>query len=170
MKKPDPGQMIQIVANIGVIAAIVHGAVNYDPALAAGLLAAIDDSGRNTQSAAEAVARNWVGQNQQAARIWIMGLADGPVRDSAPGGFINGAFRESIPDVSLLALFSSEETRQRALTGVIYRIGANNRDEARRLLDEHISLPELRSQVENWLDRRQEGGVVVGRWGAVINN
>lgn len=152
------------------VAAIVHRAVEFDPSLAAGLLATLDDSGRNTQSAAESVARGWSRRNQQAARLWVGGLAGGPVRDAALRGFISGAFQESIPDASLLALFSSEESRQKSLTQVIYNIGQNDRAEARRLLDEHISLPEVRSQMEDWLDRQEGGGVVVYRGGIIISN
>ena len=85
--------------------------------------------------------------------------------------FVSTAFEESIPDASLLALFSSDKSRQEAVSRTIYSIGRNDPERARRLLDEHISLPGVRSQVEEWLDRQQQlGGVTVYRGGVIINN
>ena len=151
------------------VAAIVHRAVEYDPAAAAGLLGTLNDTGTNTQSAAAAVANGWARQDEQAARAWVTSLAAGDVRDSALGSFIGQAYRDSMPEPSLLALFTTEEKRQESLTRVIYRVGRDDRDLARRLLDEHISLPELRGRVEEWLDNQQEG-LVVYRGGVIITN
>ena len=150
------------------VVAIVHQTVNYDPPKAAALVDSLDDQGQNTLTAAEAVARAWSANDEQAARLWVRGLAEGPLRDSALRGFIFGAYKNSMPDASLLGQFSSQKARQQAVLQVIYAIGRENRDEARRLADEHISLPELRSQVQSWLERSNERGVSVSPNGGIF--
>jgi hypothetical protein len=153
------------------VAASVHRVAEYDPALAADLLATTDDSSRNAQMAAEAVATAWARQSQPAARLWVTGLAEGPVRDSALRGFMNQAHPESIPESSLLALFSSEEAKQQALAQRIYAIAQRDRAEAQRLLDRYISQPELRTQISGWLDRPPgERGPTVYPGGVIIRN
>jgi hypothetical protein len=136
------------------VAGVVSRVVAYDPALAADLLTTVVDSGGNVlQRPAHSVAETWARQNQLAARPWVTSLPEGPVRDSALWGFISVAFPSSIPESSLLALFSSEKAKQQAIATQIYRIGEEDPAEARRLLDRHITLPELHSQISSWLDR-----------------
>ena len=153
------------------VAAVVQRAVDYDPSIAAALLETVDDSGPNIRDAAGTVAGNWASRDPQGARRWVIGLAAGPVRDSALQGFIGANYRKSIPDAPLLALFSSEEAKQRSLLQTIYSIGADDRDEARRLIDKHVSLPELRAQVLSWLDRSdEERGIRIYRGGVIMGN
>jgi hypothetical protein len=136
------------------VAGVVSRVVAYDPALAADLLAtAVDSGGDVLRRPAQLVAEAWARQNQLAARPWVTSLPEGPVRDAALWGFIPVAFPRSIPESSLLALFSSEEAKQRALAQQIYRIGEEDPAEARRLLDRHVTQPELHSQISSWLDR-----------------
>jgi hypothetical protein len=152
------------------VVALVHQTVNYDPAKAAGLVDSLDDKGQNTLSAAEAVGRAWGGADEQAARLWMRGLAEGPLRDAALRGFIFGVYGDSMPDASLLGQFSSQQARQQTVLQIIYAIGREDRDEARRLADEHISLPELRSQFQSWLERSNERGLTVFPGGVVLRN
>jgi hypothetical protein len=153
------------------VAATVHRVAEYDPALAADLLATTDDSSRNAQMAAEAVATAWARQSQPAARLWVTGLAEGPFRDAALQAFMRVAFPRSIPDGSLLALFSSGEAKERALAQTIYMIGQDDRAEAQRLVDRYISQPELRTQISGWLDKPPgERGPTVYPGGVIIRN
>ena len=130
------------------VAAIVQQAVSYDPVLAANLVGSLTDGGRNAQAAAETVARGWAGRDEQATRVWLRGLAEGPVRDAALRGFIGSTYRDTVPEPSLLSLFSSQETKQQAIMQVIYAVARDDRDEARRLVREHISSPALRTQAQ----------------------
>jgi hypothetical protein len=154
------------------VAALANRAVDYDPALAAKLLGSLHDNGRNTQMAAQGVARNWAGRDEQSTRMWIRGLAEGPVRDSALQGLIGRVYRDSVPEASLLALFSSEQAKQQAIMQVIYAIGRDDRDEARRLVQEHISDPAIRRQAQAWLDEkpRDRNGVSVQPGGFIMSN
>jgi hypothetical protein len=118
------------------------------------------------------VAGNWGQRDEQSARLWIFGLADGPVRDAALRGFIGEVYRDSLPESSLLALFDSEQAKQQSIAQLIYRIGADKPDEARRLLDEQISLPEVRRQAEQWLEQRQgsDQSFVIYPGGVILSN
>lgn len=152
------------------VAAIVHRAVDFDPPAAANLLATLNDTGRNTQQAAASVASGWARRDEPAARLWVSSLTEGEVRDSALSAFIGQAYQDTLPEASLLAMFSSEEQRQESLTRSIYSIARENPDEARRLLDEHISIPRLHAQVQHWLDQRQDEDLVIYPGGVIIRN
>ncbi|MGI9258265.1 MAG: hypothetical protein ACR2QQ_05490 [Gammaproteobacteria bacterium] len=152
------------------VASIVHRAVEYDPNLAAELLSTINDGGRNAQEAADTVARSWVMRDRSASRLWLQGLSAGPVRDAALRGYIREGYRDAVPEAPLLSLFSSEEAKQRAVSGVLYQIGSNDPEQARRLANQHISLPDIRRQFEEWLDRREEEEFTVYRGGVIVYN
>jgi hypothetical protein len=152
------------------VAAIVHQTANYDPAKAAGLIDSLDEKGPNTLGATEAVAKVWGATDEQAARLWVRGLAEGPVRDSALRGLIFGVYSGSMPDASLLGQFSSQQARQQTVLQIIYTIGRGDRDEARRLADEHISIPELRSQFQSWIERSKDRDLTVYPGGVVLTN
>lgn len=138
------------------IAAVAMQAVNYDPAMAARLLGSLRDSGDNTKNTVGAVAESWAARDEQSARVWVRSLPEGTVRDSALRGFISRAYTDTIPEASLLALFSSEEAKQQTLMGLIYGIGRKDVDEARRLVGQHISIPALRKQADSWLESQNE--------------
>ena len=152
------------------VASIVHRAVEYDPNLAAELFSTINDGGRNAQEAADTVARSWVMRDRSASRLWLEGLSPGPVRDAALQGYIREGYRDVVPEAPLLGLFSSEETKQRTMSGVLYQIGSTDPERARRLANEHISLPEIRGQFEEWLDRREQEEFTVYRGGVIVYN
>jgi hypothetical protein len=152
------------------VAALVQQTAAYDPAKAADLIDSVDGKGQNTLSAAEAVARVWGATDEQAARLWVRGLAEGPLRDSALRGLVFGVYRDRMPDAALLGQFSSQQTRQQTVLQIIYAIGREDRDEARRLADEHISLPDLRSQFQSWLERSNQRGLTVYPGGVVLRN
>ncbi len=156
------------------MAAVALQAIDYDPAMAARLLGSLRDSGENTKNAALAVAESWAARDEQSARAWIRSLSEGPVRDSALRGFVSRVYRDTVPESSLLALFSSEETKQQAVMGLIYAIGRNDVDEARRLVGQHISIPAIRKQADSWLEsqsRRQDRiGVTIYPGGFISGN
>jgi hypothetical protein len=152
------------------IAAIAHQTIEYDPVMAANLIDSLDEKDQNTLGATEAVARGWAARDEQAARLWVRGLAEGALRDSALKGLIGSAYRDTIPDSSVLGLFSSQRARQQALIPIVYAVGRSDRAEARRLADEHITIPELRGQVESWLNRSEQRGVRVSPGGAFMTN
>ena len=156
------------------IAAIAMQVVDYDPAMSARLLGSLRDSGENTKNTVQAVAESWAARDEQSARVWIRGLPEGPVRDSALRGFVSRAYTDTVPEPSLLALFGSEETKQQAVMGLIYAIGRNDVDEARRLVGQHISIPAIRRQADSWLEsqsRRQDRiGVTIYPGGFIMGN
>jgi hypothetical protein len=156
------------------IAAVALTVVDYDATMAARLLGSLRDSAENTKNAAQAVAESWATRDEESARVWIRGLPEGPVRDSALRGFVSRAYHDTVPDSSLLALFSSEETKQQAVLGLIYAIGRNDLDEARRLVGQHISIPAIRKQADSWLEsqgRRQDRiGVTIHPGGFITGN
>jgi hypothetical protein len=156
------------------MAAIALQAIDYDPAMSARLLSSLRDSGENTKNAVQTVADSWAARDEQSARAWIRGLPEGPVRDSALRGFISRVYHDTVPESSVLALFSSEETKQQAVMGQIYAIGRKDLDEARRLVAQHISIPTIRKQADSWLesqDRRQDHiGVTIYPGGFITGN
>lgn len=54
--------------------------------------------------------------------------------------------------------------------GTFHRIGSSDLEQARRLMTEHISLPDIRRQLEEWLDRRGEEDFTVYRGGVIVYN
>jgi hypothetical protein len=143
------------------LAAIVMRVAELDISQAASLFADVPTSDANAAGAAEALGTQWAARNLTEARLWAARLPEGPIRDAALGGVVASAYRETVPDEGLLRLFSSDEARQRALLRTIYTVGQTDRDAARRVADRHITLPQIRAELDKWLDRPEQGRLVV---------
>jgi len=150
------------------LAAVALRVVELDTPQAAGLLAELPPGDPNAARAAGELGKRWAEQSPADAKLWAAQLPQGPLRDAALSGIIGAAYRESVPEESLLRLFSSEESRQRAVATTIYTIGKTDRDAARRIADEHITLPAVRNDIDRWLERPEQGNLVVYPGGFVI--
>jgi hypothetical protein len=107
------------------------------------------------------ITQAWAESDPTRVRNWMLALPDGANRDSAVGAFIQTMARAGEFDASLLDSISTDSARQNATRTAIVEIGRNDLDEARRLLDIHISDPVIREQTERSL--AQSGGAGDGR-------
>jgi hypothetical protein len=116
-------------------------------------------TGEQRGSPLGAVADVWASNDYASARNWSLRLPVGSTRDAALGALLahTGTVGGDI-DSSLMAAFSSDTTRQRAVQSAIYRIAQRSPADARLLAERHLPLPEQRQQAEraiNDIERRQ---------------
>lgn len=90
----------------------------------------------------------WAGNDYASARGWALRLPAGPPRDAALGSLLLIPRGNGELDTSLLPAFSTDEVRQNAVLGAIYRVARRNPDDARRVAERHLTSPERREQAE----------------------
>ena len=101
----------------------------------------------------------WASNDYAAARSWTLRLPSGAMRDAALGPLL-AAERSDGPDPLVVQAFSAEPARQSAMLGAVYRLAQRDPEEARALIERHITLPEQRKQAERAvqeMERRQLG-------------
>jgi hypothetical protein len=131
--------------------AIVQASAMRDPAGAAALLPSFADAAARDR-AATTVAQHWAGRTPGAAGAWAATLPVGPFRDAALAGTMMSS--RELPNAETLALFQSDQARERAVLGVALRRAREDHNYARGLgdawamVDRHIEDPDLRRQAE----------------------
>ncbi len=98
--------------------------------------------------AVRSVTEIWAGNDRAAARSWALRLPAGSARDAALGTLLATARASAELDMTLLPAFSSDDSRQCAMMGAIYRIAQSDPPDARLLAERHLTTPERRQQVE----------------------
>lgn len=143
-----------------------------DPQAAIAWAQTLDDEQARGNSL-QTIAGTWAQSDADAARSWLLRMPSGATRDSAIDGFLMTAATTGGLDSQLLDAYSSDEKRQAGARNAIIRIGRYDLDEARRLLDLHISDPAIRRQTEEQLARTGgagNGGLISGSGGFSIFN
>jgi hypothetical protein len=101
----------------------------------------------------------WGQSNPSAVRAWALGLPPSDKRDFALGAALR-AQGPGAPDASLLAAFSDGHQRQAALMTTIMMTATTDAPLARRLIDEHITDPQLRPQAEEMVENVARGRLI----------
>jgi hypothetical protein len=123
-----------------------------DPVAAAQFVMTLPDA-RVQSTAARSVADAWARTDADAAQRWVLSLPSGALRDDALNGYLNSAAAAGVLDTRVLAAFSNDRDRDNAVSSAIGQIGRTNLPEARRLLEQHVTDPDLRRRTEELLAR-----------------
>src|SRR5690606_17302647 len=103
------------------------------------------------------VAGAWAQSDPDAARNWVLSFPRGDMRDAAMTTYLAAAAATSGSlDARVLSAYGSEAARQNGASRAIVAIGRADPDEARRLIDLHITDPDIRRRTEEQL--AQTGG------------
>ena len=108
------------------------------------------------------IARSWAETDPIAARAWVESLPPGEQRDAALPGLLStnwgpslqGATMQAL-DPTVLAMFSSELARQRAVVQIAEDVSHRYPAAAQALLDAHVTDPAIRARFELQLERRE---------------
>lgn len=103
------------------------------------------------------VADAWGRADPSAARSWALALPAGERRDVALGAALR-AQGPGAPDPALLAAFSDDRQRQGALMTTIIMTAGTDAPLARRVIDEHITDPQLRARALELVETAARGG------------
>ncbi|HZF29597.1 MAG TPA: hypothetical protein VE907_10790 [Gammaproteobacteria bacterium] len=95
------------------------------------------------------IAQIWGASDYGAARAWTLRLPAGTSRDAALRPLLTAGGNGI--DTSLLASFSGELPRQRAVLTAVQQLARRNPSEARALIDRYVTAPELREQANRIL-------------------
>jgi hypothetical protein len=101
----------------------------------------------------------WGRSNPSAVRAWALGLPPSDKRDFALGAALR-ALGPGPPDAALLAAFTDGRLRQAALMTTIMMTATTDAPLARRLIDEHITDPQLRPQAEEMVENVVRGRIL----------
>jgi hypothetical protein len=128
-----------------------------DPVAAAAWALEIPAS-QEQRTALSMVTQGWSQRDPAGAERWVRNMSPGETRDAAAGAFMTVTAQTGRFDPGLLDLFSSEQAAQNAAASAIRAVGRTNAEEARRLLNEHVTDPRLRQSVEDYLARSGGAG------------
>jgi len=101
----------------------------------------------------------WGQSNPSAVRSWALSLPPSDKRDFALGAALR-AQGPGAPDAALLAAFTDGRQRQAALMTTIMMTATTDAPLARRLVDEHITDPQLRPQAQEMVENAARGMLV----------
>jgi hypothetical protein len=135
------------------VAAMVRNSAGMDPAGAAGMLQTLNPSSEAVTELAAIVASAWAGQDWVAAQNWTAALPAGQGRDNALSGMLR--MRQDVPDPSFMALFSSDQQRQQAVSSVILQVAQFDVSRARDLLRQYVDDPRERQQLEQTIENSE---------------
>jgi hypothetical protein len=123
-----------------------------DPAAAARWVSSLDGSPMHTR-ALTAVAQRWAVTDADQARQWLLGQRRGADRDGALRAYMSVVAQGRGLEPDILGAFSTDQAAQQALVTAISQIGRNDDEEARRLLNAHVTDPAMRASLETTLTR-----------------
>ena len=133
-------------------ATVVAQWVQQDPTAAAAWAARLDPRARSM--ALTMAAQQWSLRDPDGARHWALGMPPGAARDEALAGVSASPFSRAVPDEEVLAAFSSDEARHRALVQMAARLAQHGEVErARTLIDERIVNESLRAHAHTLLEQ-----------------
>jgi hypothetical protein len=138
-------------ARAGSMAIVANAWARRDPAAAAQWaqstrLAQADEPSR--LAAIGNVASRWAERDHDAAKAWTLGLDRGEHRDRALANVLFAGAEAGRVDMQIVAAFSTDERRERALASALPRLGRSDPERARRLIAEHLADPAVRAQAE----------------------
>ncbi|HJR71527.1 MAG TPA: hypothetical protein VKA43_15905, partial [Gammaproteobacteria bacterium] len=146
---PQTRQLVNVIAN---------NWANQDPAAAAGW--ALDRPTEPERAlAVQGVVGVWSSQDVDGARQWALRLPQGALRDTALAPVLRATTmqRAGSPDVGLLNAFSSDQTRQAAVLGIVQGLAYDDPARARTIADAHLNDPNVRAQAERIIDAGRNG-------------
>jgi hypothetical protein len=123
-----------------------------DPAAAARWVSSLDGSPMQAR-ALTAVAQRWALTDADQARQWLLGQRPGADRDGALRSYLAVVAQARGLEPDIVGAFSTDQAAQQALVSAISQIGRNDVEEARRLLNAHVTDPAMRASLENTLTR-----------------
>jgi hypothetical protein len=106
------------------------------------------------------IAGAWASYDTRAARNWVLTMPTGTSRDAALTGAVQMIGRAESLDQGLLGAFSSDRAREQAIMRAIPSVAQRDVDEARRLVDDHVTDPDLREQADYMLSSPTQRGRV----------
>jgi hypothetical protein len=133
-----------------VMARVARQWAMTDPYGAADWALEFDDAEARS-NALTGIAGAWASYDTRAARNWALTMPAGANRDAALTGAVQMIGSAESLDQALLGAFSSDRVRQQAIMRAMPSVAQRDVDEARRLLDDHLSDPSLRRQAEQLL-------------------
>jgi hypothetical protein len=104
------------------------------------------------------VAAVWAVEDTAAAQRWLLGLPNGPARDAGLSSLLRAGAASGSVDTSLLGAYSSDAARQQGMANALVELGLSDPEEARRLMEIHVSDHRLRETVESMLAQSDEFG------------
>lgn len=117
-------------------------------------------------TALSSVVGSWASEDLDGAQRWVLSQPRGETRDQALHRLLPMTVaRDSEIDTRLLDAFSNDAMRQNAVMSAAVTLAGRDREAARRLVDQHVTNPQIREQAYAMLDR---AGVNVGRSGVTI--
>ena len=122
-----------------------------DPYAAADWALEFDDAASRS-NALTGIAQAWGGYDPRAARSWALSLPSGANRDSALLGAVSSIGATESVDQTLLGAFSNDRMRQQGVMRAVYSVAQRDSAEARRMIEDYISDPNLRRQAEQMLE------------------
>jgi hypothetical protein len=146
------GQYRGQAAYAPAVIAVVEATAREDPVAAARLLDSIGTLPEGSNSAVGSVVASWALRDAFAARNYTLNLPQGEARDAALAALVVADGDMQLPDAELMAAFSTELARQQAIARVISSVARSDPIEARRLVDEHLSYPDVRQQAERMIE------------------
>jgi hypothetical protein len=168
MAQNDPPAAARLLASAPsspqINAAMVNVAGNWaqrDPAAAAQYVQSLRDPAAQA-SAAGTVASVWARSDADAAQRWVLSMPSGQTRDNAINSYLTSAAASGGFDARVLAAYSNDRDRQNGASRAIVQLGRSNLEEARRLLDLHVTDPAVRRQAEEQLARTGGSGGSTG--------
>lgn len=139
----------------GAVGTVVAQWAQQDPMAAAAWAARLEPRARSM--ALTVAAQHWSVRDPEGARRWALGLPAGDARDTALAALSASPFSRSVPDEEVLAAFSDDAARDRALVQMAVRLAQTGAaDQARMLVDQRISDQRLRAQAHSMLERAGE--------------
>ncbi len=144
---------------------VVDEWARQDPAAAAAWVVELG-SGQTQAATFQRVAEIWARDAPDAASRWVLDLPAGAARDSALDGYLLSMAGTGTLDTRVLARYSSDEARQRAVMRAIVEIGIHDPGQASRLIDQHLPDPMTRRMATDEIERRRQSGAESFRGGA----
>ncbi|HLF10183.1 MAG TPA: hypothetical protein VJA26_03125 [Gammaproteobacteria bacterium] len=160
MAQYDPQAAARLLSSIDTATMEGRGAAmmvaqqwaQQDPAAAAAWALDFPDA-ESRRGMMMGVAQQWAIRDAPSARDWTLSLPSGENRDTVLRGIVQViAQNTGMLDQTLLNAFSTERERQQGTMSAIPAIALSNPEEARRLIDDHITDPVQRMQAERMLE------------------
>jgi hypothetical protein len=165
--RTDPERAAGMLASVPASERTVNATVGVartwagqDPAVAAAWAAGLSDA-RGRTEALGAVAETWARADPGTARQWLLGFERGPVRDVLLDRLSWSMAQTGRFDAALLDAYSDTGAAQWSASRAIVRIGSDDPDTARRLLDRYVTDAEIRRRADAYFVQSAGSGRAV---------
>jgi hypothetical protein len=160
----NPEQAVQLVDGIvddrerdRLLRGMLEPLAEHSPAVAARWAERVTDDQQRERSIGE-VAAVWTQYDAPAARKWILGLDDGPAKDSALQQLVMRGGSSSVDDVlPLINQIQTPERRSHAVLMAAMRLSQSDMEGARTLLRRYPLDPARQRQFDDFVQRRNKG-------------